>query len=218
MRTVMVAKQKGGSGASTTVRELGVAAAAAGERVVFVDLDPQGTTRSWWNRRTAALGPEGDPNPGLALPSPADLSGALDQLRVAGVDLVLIDTPPSVHSYIAGAMRLADLVLLPTRPTTDDLDALPPVLDLVDEAGVPFAFVITQSPPGRSRLYDDALPVLAQRGRVAPPLRLRGDFPIASAEGRTATEITPKGKAADEVRALHMFVVAELKRLGRKKR
>ena len=217
MRVVMVAKQKGGSGASTTVRELGVVAAAAGERVVFVDLDPQGTTRSWWNRRTSAMGADGDPNPGLALPSPTGLPGALDQLRAAGIDLVLIDTPPSVHSYIAAAMKLADLVLLPTRPTTDDLDALPPVLELVEEAGVPFAFVVTQVPTGRSRLYDDALPLLAQRGRVAPPVRLRADFPVASAEGRTATEIAPKGRAAEEVRALWAFVSAELKRLTRRK-
>lgn len=217
MRVVMVAKQKGGSGASTTVRELGVAAAATGQRVVFLDLDPQGTTRAWWNRRTSAMSADGDPNPGLAVTSPADLPGALDQLRAAGTDLVLVDTPPSVHSFIASAMRLADLVILPTRPTTDDLDALPPVLDLVDAAGIPFAFLITQSPPGRSRLYDDALPVLAQRGRVAPPLRLRADFPVAAAEGRTVTEFAPKGRAADEVRALWTFVAAELKRLARRK-
>ena len=213
----MVAKQKGGSGASTAVRELGVAAAAAGERVVFVDLDPQGTTRGWWNRRTSAMGVDGEPNPGLAAPPPADLPGALDQLRAAGTGLVLIDTPPSVHSFIASAMRLADLVILPTRPTTDDLDALPPVLDLVEGAGTPFAFLITQAPPGRSRLYDDALPVLAQRGRVAPPLRLRADFPVAAAVGRVATEIAPKGRAADEVRALWAFVAAELKRLARRR-
>ena len=31
-----------------------LAAAVAGKRVVFVDLDPQGTLRGWWNRRTEA--------------------------------------------------------------------------------------------------------------------------------------------------------------------
>ena len=215
MRVVMVAKQKGGVGASTAVRELGVVAAAAGKRVILIDLDAQGTTRAWWNRRT--VGHEDDPNPALALPSPADLPGALDELRRVGVDLVIVDTPPSVHAFISSVMALADLVLLPTRPTTDDLDALPPILDLVDDAGVPFAFVITQAPPGRSRLYDDALPVLAQRGRVAPPLRLRADFPVAAAAGRTATETAPKGKAAEEVRTLYAFVSTELKRLGRRK-
>ena len=218
MRIVMAAKQKGGVGASTLIRELGVAASAGGRRVVFVDLDGQGTTRSWWNRRTAGMDADGEANPGLAVPSPAALPGALEQLKAAGVDLVLVDTPPSVHAYLGSVMRLSDLVLLPTRPTTDDLDALPAVLDLVEEAGTAFAFVVTQSPPGRSRLYDDAMPILAQRGRVAPPLRLRTDFPVASAGGRATTETAPSGKAAQEVAALLAFVDGELERQGRRRR
>lgn len=215
MRTLMVAKQKGGVGATTLAREVGVAAAAAGKRVVFVDLDPQGTLRGWWNRRTESA--EGDPNPGLATPVPKDLPGALEQLRVARVDLCVVDTPPSVHPFLGSVMRLADLILLPTRPTTDDLDALPAVLDLVEESGRPFAFVVTQAPPGRSRLLDDAVPVLAQRGRVAPPLRIRADFPVAAATGRAATEIAPKGKSAGEVAALWQFIAADLAKLGRKR-
>lgn len=217
MRVVVIAKQKGGVGASTAVRELGVAAAASGKRVILVDLDAQGTSRGWWNRRTAGMPSNGEPNPGLALPSPSDLPGALDELRRVGVDIVLVDTPPSVHAFISSVIRLADLVLLPTRPTTDDIDALPPILDLVEEVGTPFAFVPTQVPPGRSRLYDDVLPLLAQRGRVTPPLRMRADFPVAAADGRTATETAPRGKAAEEVGALWAFVEAELVRLGRRK-
>jgi chromosome partitioning protein len=216
MRTVMIAKQKGGVGASTVARELGVAAAAAGQRVVFVDLDRQGTLRSWWNRRTS--GETGAVNPGLATPEPELLSAALDQLREARVDLCVIDTPPSVHKYLGTVMRLADLILLPVRPTTDDLDALPPVLDLVEEAGKPFAFVPTQVPPGRSRLYDDAIPVLAQRGRVSPPLRIRTDFPVASATGKTAAEMSPKGKAAEETLALWRFVTADLAKIKKRAR
>jgi chromosome partitioning protein len=211
----MVAKQKGGSAATTVARELGVAAAAAGQRVVFIDLDPQGTLRSWWNRRTE--GTEGEPNPALATPASEQMTKALDQLRAAGVDLCIIDTPPSVHAFLGSVMRLADLILLPTRPTTDDLDALPAVLDLVEEAGRPFAFIVTQAPAGKSRLYDDAVPVLAQRGRVAPPLRLRADFPVAAATGRAATEIAPKGKAAEEVHALWRYVLADLAKTGRKR-
>jgi len=211
----MVAKQKGGVGATTLARELGVAAAAAGKRVVFVDLDPQGTLRGWWNRRTE--GGEGDPNPGLATPAPARLTAALDPLRAAGIDICIIDTPPSVHAFLGSVMRLADLILLPTRPTTDDLDALPPVLDMVEEAGRPFAFVVSQAPAGKSRLYDDAMPVLAQRGRVAPALRIRADFPVAAASGRTASEIAPGGKAAEEVRAIWQFVAGDLARTARRR-
>ncbi len=211
----MIAKQKGGSSATTVARELDVVAAAAGQRVVFIDLDPQGTLRGWWNRRTEGV--DGEPNPALATPAPAQMVEALDQLRSAGVELCIIDTPPSVHAFLGSVMRLTDLILLPTRPTTDDLDALPAVLDLVEAAGRPFAFVVTQSPAGKSRLYDEAVPVLAQRGRVAPPLRLRADFPVAAASGRTATELAPKGKAAEEVHALWRFVLADLTKIRRKR-
>lgn len=215
MRTVMVAKQKGGVGATTLARELGVAAAAAGQRVVFLDLDPQGTLRGWWNRRTE--GQQGEPNPGLASPPPSELAAALNQLRAARTDLCIVDTPPSVHPFLGKVMQLADLILLPTRPTTDDLDALAAILDLVEEAGPPFAFVVTQAPAGKSRLYDDAVPILAQRGRVAPALRLRADFPVAAATGRTATESAPKGKAAEEVAALWRFVLSDLSKIVRQR-
>ena len=46
MRVIMMAKQKVGVGASTSVRELGVAAAAAGKRVIIIDLNAQITSRS----------------------------------------------------------------------------------------------------------------------------------------------------------------------------
>jgi chromosome partitioning protein len=214
MRTIMVGKQKGGVGASTLARELGVAAASARQRVVFVDLDPQGTLRGWWNRRTEGI--DGEPNPGLATPAPAQLESALSQLRDAGIDLCIIDTPPSIHAFLGSVMKLADLILLPTRPTTDDLDALAPLLELVEDSGRPYVFVPTQVPAGRSRLYDQAIPVLAERGRVAPPLRLRGDFPVAAATGQAATETRPGDKAAQEVRALWRFVAADLTKAGRK--
>src|SRR3954470_12643891 len=215
MRTLMIAKQKGGVGATTLAREIGVVAAASGKRVVFVDLDPQGTLRGWWNRRTEGV--DGDPNPGLATPTPAQMEQALAQLQDTGVDLCIIDTPPSIHAFLGMVMKLADLILLPTRPTTDDLDALAPLLELVEDSGRPFVFVPSQVPAGRSRLYAQAVPVLAERGRVAPPLRLRSDFPVAAATGQTATEVRPGDKAALEVQALWQFVATDLAKAGRKR-
>ena len=61
------------------------------------------------------------------------------------------------------------------------------------------------------------MPVLAQRGRVAPPLRIRTDFPVAAANGSAATEIAPKSKAAAEVEAVWHFVSADLAKLSRKR-
>ncbi len=68
MHILMLAKEKGGAGASTLARELGVVAASQQQRVVFIDLDPQASLSKWWNRRTAGTAEQ--PNPALAAPAP----------------------------------------------------------------------------------------------------------------------------------------------------
>jgi chromosome partitioning protein len=212
MHILMLAKEKGGAGASTLARELGVLAASEGQRVVFIDLDPQASLSKWWNRRTAdAIEP---PNPALATPTPDQLFMVLDRLRDSeAADLVIIDVPPSVHSFLLGVMRAADFILVPSRPTSDDFDALPAVVEMIEQSGKRYAFAVTQAPTGRRiRSVEEAIPILARQGRVAGVLRFRTAFPTAAAAGQTATEFEPDGKAAAEVRELWGFVSNELKK------
>lgn len=210
MHILMLAKEKGGAGASTLARELGVLAASAGQRVVFIDLDPQASLSKWWNRRTA--GATGQPNPALAAPTPDQLFVTLDQLRDSdAADLIIIDVPPSVHSFLLSVMRTADFILVPSRPTSDDFDALPAVVDMIEQSGKRYAFAVTQAPTGRRiRAVEEAIPILARQGRVAGVLRFRTAFPTAAAAGQTSTEFEPDGKAAQEIRDLWQFVSGEL--------
>lgn len=212
---LMFAKQKGGVGASTLAREVGVIAAAEGKRVVFIDLDPQASLSKWWNRRTAAM--TDAPNPALASPPPQQLLGALTRLRETdGADLVIVDVPPSVHSFMLGVMRASDFILVPCRPTSDDFEALPEIVDMIEQSGRRYAFVITQAPTGRRiRSVEDAVPILARQGRVAGVLRFRVTFPAAAAAGLTSTEYEPDSKAADEIRDLWSFVAEELAKTRR---
>jgi chromosome partitioning protein len=212
MHILMLAKEKGGAGASTLARELGVLAAAEGSRVVFIDLDPQASLSKWWNRRTS--GAVEQPNPALAAPEPAQLLAALQRLRDSdAVDLVIIDVPPSVHSFLLGVMRAADFILVPSRPTSDDFDALPAVVEMIEQSGKRYAFAVTQAPAGRRiRAVEEAIPILARQGRVAGVLRFRTAFPTAAAAGMATTEFEPDGKAAAEIRDLWRFVSAELKK------
>ena len=212
MQILMFAKQKGGVGASTLAREIGVLAAAEGKRVAFVDLDPQASLSKWWNRRAANA--TETPNPALAAVAPDQLLSVLTRIRQAGAaDLVIIDVPPSVHGFMLGVMRTADFILVPVRPTSDDFEALPDIVAMIEQSRCPYAFVVTQAQTGRKiRAVDEAIPILARQGRVACVIRFRTAFPSAAAAAMTATEYEPGGKAAEEVRGLWDFVAVELRK------
>ena len=47
---------------------------------------------------------------------------------------MIIDTPPQATALIRAVVRFADLVLIPTRPSPDDLDAVGRTIDIVEEA------------------------------------------------------------------------------------
>ena len=51
MKTLVIAAQKGGAGKTTLARNLAVAAAQDGQRVLVLDLDPQQSLRAWWRGR-----------------------------------------------------------------------------------------------------------------------------------------------------------------------
>lgn len=53
METILTVAQKGGAGKTTLARNLSVAAAQDGLKVLCLDLDPQGSLRAWWESRNA---------------------------------------------------------------------------------------------------------------------------------------------------------------------
>ena len=192
MRIIVLHTPKGGSGKSTLARELAVAATLAGRHVAMADLDPQGTTTGWYRRRTAQA-------PALVAFQPTDDTA---QLEAAGLEWLVIDTPPGAPPWIGDLLGRADAVLVPVRPTPDDLLAAAPIARGLARCPA-WAFVLSQVPP-RSRLTEGAVRQLAALGRVAPAqIGFRADFPSAAIEGKAAVEFT--GKAADEARDLFAY-------------
>ena len=201
MRIITLASQKGGAGKTTLTRNLAVAAQAAGLKVGLIDTDPQGSLSAWYDRREAETP--------LLVTLDGDLDAAVAGLRGAGCGLVIIDTPPSTHPIIKAAMVAADLVCVPVRPSPDDLDAVGPTLDLIDEAGRGFAFVISLARAG-TNLLADTYPALAQHGRIAPTVVIdRQDYPKAARDGLGVTELA-KSAAADEMTALWTWIAGVL--------
>jgi len=86
MKTIVVAAQKGGAGKTTLARNIAVAASHDGDRVLCLDLDPQGSLRAWWESREADM-------PAMLSrdPAPDTLKATLTAAQ-AQFDLCVIDT------------------------------------------------------------------------------------------------------------------------------
>ena len=200
MKIVTVASQKGGSGKTTLARSIAVAAVAYRYTVALVDTDPQGSLTDWWNRR-------GQETPAL-IRQDDDITGLLQQLRHAGEGIVVVDTPPSVHDFIQSVVDLSDLVLVPVRPSPDDLAAVKATLRLLD--GRRWAFVLTQV-KARTRLVQEAAKVLVQVGELVPvQVSDRVEYAMSAASGLGVTESEPRGAAAAEVHLLLSYVLRQL--------
>ncbi|GJD58737.1 AAA family ATPase [Methylobacterium dankookense] len=211
MRIVALAVQKGGTGKTTLAASLAVAAAEAGEQVCALDLDPQGSLAGW-----AAL--RGGPDPLVDRIQPwetAQLAEILEQHAAQGRTLAILDTAGTAAAGLGLALKLADLVLIPIRPSRLDLMAAQPTIHAMVRQGLRerVALVLNQCPPApspRTGLYAQqlrALGVLAE-----PALVQRVDHQDALALGFGVTEQAPGAPAAEEVRALWAWVA---RRIGR---
>ena len=113
------------------------------------DTDPQGSLAAWWNSREA-------PTPLFAAVDIARLPAHLQSLEPHQVQLVVIDTPPALTDTIQAAIGVADLVLIPARPSPHDLRAIGAIVAMAEQAGIPFCFVVNGATP-RTTIAIEAL-------------------------------------------------------------
>lgn len=206
LRVLALASQKGGSGKTTLSGHLAVEAQRAGAGpVVLVDIDPQASLTEWWNEREAEY-------PALAQTSVARLATDLQALRAQGFKLAVIDTPPAITLAIQSVIQVAELVVVPTRPSPHDLRAVGATVELCERAGKPLIFVVNAA-TAHARITSEAAIALSQHGTVAPvTLHQRTDFAASMIDGRTVIEIDPNGKSAREVAALWTYVSERLEK------
>ena len=171
----------------------------------MIDCDPQGSLASWCNERAAEA-------PLFASVTIANLASHLQALDQAGIELAIIDTPPAVTDMIRAVLKVADLVLIPTRPSPHDLRAVGTTVELVEQAGKKMIFVINGA-AARAKIAGEAAVALSQHVTVAPvTLYQRTDFASSMIDGRTVQEIDPKSRSAEEVVALWKYVSAQLRK------
>src|SRR3954451_20559677 len=116
MQTLAFLSQKGGSGKTTLAVHTAVAAHESGEQVVIVDTDLQKSATTWSEARQSDTPP-------VAPVAAASLHDVMAVARHDAIALCIIDTAPHAAPDAARLAALADLVVIPCRPTAFDLAA-----------------------------------------------------------------------------------------------
>lgn len=123
MKVIALISQKGGSGKTTLATSLATQGYIEGLKTLLIDLDPQGSSYKWGKRRTI-------PAPTVMTAQAVGLEQILEGAKEQGVDLVVIDTAPHSEKDARKACEVADLVLIPCRPSIHDLDAIEDTLNI----------------------------------------------------------------------------------------
>lgn len=209
MRTITIAARKGGVGKTTLATHLSVLAAGEGKPVLLVDVDPQRSLAWWWRLRP------GD-TPALVECDAKDLAKIVPTAKRQGVDTVIIDTAPHDRQGIVDAMRVADLVVLPTRPGAFDLAAIGATLEIAGQVGKPHLAVLNACPPrtgsAEPGIVTEARAALAGMGATIAEAVIAQRVALGHAimSGQTVGEYEPDGRAAAEVVALWAEIASHL--------
>lgn len=200
MKVLTVASRKGGSSKTTICVHLAGLADEHGGCVIL-DADPQASASIWYELREAERP--------FVVPAVVDnLRKILTTVENDGFAYVMIDCPPHNEASISEAMRAADLVAVPIRPSLFDLRAAEATFSMARALGRPAIAVITGAPPqltgGEASIVREARSYLKAIGAdvCAATIGQRAAFSHALLSGSSAVEYEPGGKAARETAIL----------------
>ena len=209
MKVLALSSRKGGAGKSTLSVHLAVAAEAHGLTTAVFDLDPQASAALWSDNR-------GEPAPAVVPAQAPRLKNLLQQALDGGADLVILDTPPHADGVAADAGALADMILIPCRPSAFDLDAIGASVQVAQASKRPCWVVINAAPTQGSEVGETRNALESAGVQVVPvTIHQRKAFSARAHEGRTAMEHEPGGKAAQEIDALLGWLLSNLGLLAR---
>lgn len=206
---IAIAGQKGGPGKTTTTINLGDAFARRGLEVLMIDADAaQGSLRAWGE--TAA-----DDAPPVASIDKTSLIKLRNAGHLKALDVLLIDCPGHLDGSTRAALTVADLVVVPLRPSQMDLARVDNTWGAIDDArainpGLRELFVLNQANSGSPKRENMARDKLTTRTVAETVLHYYLDHQDAAGSGTGICSYDPSSKAAAEIEALATEVLAQL--------
>lgn len=205
-KILTIANRKGGAGKSTCAAHLSMEAAKRGLKTILIDLDPQKTLETWWKKRK-------EENPYLTDIDPQKIEDVILYLNEHDFDLCIIDTPGDTSVNAGAGLKVADLVLIPSKPTAPDLQAIGRTIATIKSLGKEYIFIVTQV-VARTKLALQATAILSEFGMVTPEnLGNRVAYANAMSAGTSAAS-EDKG-AKEELEVLWNFVHSKLFGIGK---
>ena len=188
MPVIAIVNQKGGTGKTTLSINLASAFAVL-YPTLLLDADPQGSALDWADSRSTL-----QMNLDVRELGHGDLVREVRGLA-RGYDWIIIDGPPGIGRTSAEAVRVADVVLIPSKPGPLDVWACADIVEAVKArqettGGLPrAAFVITMARP-RTLLVGQVETALAEYGIPALSARTteRVAYPTTAIEGKSVLD------------------------------
>lgn len=205
MPVIAFTTRKGGSGKTTLATAVAGYLASGGLPTAIVDLDPQASATAW----AASRGPE-RARVAAIRSKPATLKDDVARLLVSGMKVVVVDTPPHSDACLAGAVDVADCVVLPSLPSAFDLHALASAIEAVKAKGKPGGVVLNCVIPHTKAVPEAKATVAAMGMPLLATISRRMAWQYAAARGMSPAEPEPKGEAARELEALCAAIVGML--------
>jgi len=220
-KIITVAQQKGGAGKTSIAAHLAIAWAGYGteqrgsafrqpandtgwkplRKVTLLDMDPQESLTHWFRVRQDKF-PEEE---SLSVLSANGWRMGSELARAKrDSDIVILDTPPHAeNSSLRQAIRVADLIVVPTQLSPMDIWASQTTLELVARERKNCIIVLNRVPP-RARLANELMAKLKADRLPLAKSHVGNRIAYASSlmEGQGVTEAAPGSLAAAEIRLL----------------
>lgn len=192
--------QKGGVGKTTLAINVAACLAKAGQRVLLIDADKQGSASTWASLRHETP---------FQVVSLARANMARDALKLAAdYDVTIIDGPPHAEEIARSCIAASDFVALPIEPSGLSTWASDLTVKQVREAqdfkpSLKCGFVVSRK-IGNTVIGRDIRNMAAATGIpiLAAEIEQRVAFPESLTMGQTIFEWAALGAAAREIEAL----------------
>lgn len=202
MVTVVTAGNlKGGVGKSTITINLATTTQMKGIQTTIIDTDPDQQAAAKWHDSRATARP-------LVLSAVhSRLPQSIAEAERNGAEFIFIDTAAFEQKILMAAIQVANLILIPCRPTAQDVQYLTATTDIVAACQKPAAVVLNQVEP-RLPETEQARSLINKLGLTLSPIHLSKAvaYQRAIAAGLGVTEYEPNGKASLEILSLSDWI------------